>query len=329
MDSSDHQARCWERAAESGAAKIAQLQDDLAKEHGQRRAAEGKLEMAREVSQENARLQEKLHSFRKEVRQLEASRHARSDEVQVLQAQLRELEGMLSDRHEDITNLHAQLASSRSRVAELELLRGHERSEHDKLDRLEVCTQSLVKGLQLERDMMAADKGELQKESSMLRSKLVAEKQHAAVLQAQLRVAKEESKEAEDRLMRQLREVQTDRNACLEAACRADNLLSRFGDDTLLGTESGKVSSPREKARALEDLHARLSTCVKERSFVDRATTALDGVTAAGTTMLKMKGREARNGTGVTQNSSPTSTASGRFAQLFQDMHVFEHPKAL
>ena len=30
---------------------------------------------------------------------------------------------------------------------------------------------------------MAADKGELQKESRMLRSKLVAEKQHAAVLQ--------------------------------------------------------------------------------------------------------------------------------------------------
>lgn len=27
----------------------------------------------------------------------------------------RELEGMLSDRHEDITNLHAQLASSRGR----------------------------------------------------------------------------------------------------------------------------------------------------------------------------------------------------------------------
>ena len=41
------------------------------------------------MSQENGRLQEKLHSYRKEVRQLEASRHARSDEVQVLQAQLR------------------------------------------------------------------------------------------------------------------------------------------------------------------------------------------------------------------------------------------------
>ena len=38
------------------------------------------------------------------------------------------------------------------RIAELELLRGHERSDHDKLDRLEACTQSLVKGLQLERD---------------------------------------------------------------------------------------------------------------------------------------------------------------------------------
>lgn len=45
--------------------------------------------MAREVSQENVRLQEKLHSYRKEVRQLEASRHARSDELHVLQAQLR------------------------------------------------------------------------------------------------------------------------------------------------------------------------------------------------------------------------------------------------
>lgn len=33
---------------------------------------------------------------------------------------------------------------------------------------------------------MAADKGELEKESSMLRSKLVAEKQHAAVLQVML-----------------------------------------------------------------------------------------------------------------------------------------------
>lgn len=33
---------------------------------------------------------------------------------------------------------------------------------------------------------MAADKGQLQKESSMLRSKLIAEKQHAAVLQVTL-----------------------------------------------------------------------------------------------------------------------------------------------
>ena len=52
--------------------------------------------MAREVSQENARLQEKLHSYRKEVRQLEASRHARSDELHVMQAQLR------SASHQDL-----------------------------------------------------------------------------------------------------------------------------------------------------------------------------------------------------------------------------------
>lgn len=41
------------------------------------------------------------------------------------------------------------------RVAELELLRGHDRSDHDKLNRLEVCTQSLVKELQLERDQVS------------------------------------------------------------------------------------------------------------------------------------------------------------------------------
>lgn len=139
---------------------------------------------------------------------------------------------------------------------------------------------------------------------------------------------KEESRETEERLLRQLREVQTDRNTCLEAACRADNLLSRFGDAELLGTESGRASSPREKARALEDLHARLNTHVKDRNFVDRATTALDGITAAGTTMLKMKGREARGGTGAIHTASQ-ATASGRFAQLFQDNHACEHPKAL
>ena len=55
----------------------------------QRRAAEAKLEVAKEVSHENGRLQEKLHSYRKEVRQLESSRQARSQEAQVLQAQLR------------------------------------------------------------------------------------------------------------------------------------------------------------------------------------------------------------------------------------------------
>lgn len=56
-----------------------------------RKGAEAKLDVANEVSHENAQLQEKLHSYRKEVRQLEASRHARSEEAQVLQAQLRYL----------------------------------------------------------------------------------------------------------------------------------------------------------------------------------------------------------------------------------------------
>ena len=40
------------------------------------------------------------------------------------------------------------------RVAELELLRGHDRSDHDKLNKLEACTHSLAKELQLERDQV-------------------------------------------------------------------------------------------------------------------------------------------------------------------------------
>ncbi|KAL0049732.1 hypothetical protein WJX82_008757 [Trebouxia sp. C0006] len=239
LDSSDKQAKCWEHAAESGAAKIAELQDDVAREQRQQRAAEAKLEVAKEVSHENGRLQEKLHSYRTEVRQLESSCHAHSQEAQVLQAQLRELEGILSDRHEDITNLHDQLATSHSRVAELELMRGRELGDYDKLEKLEVCTENLVKRLQLDHDKMAAEKSELMREGSTLKSKLVAEKQHAAVLQAQLRVVKEESKETEG-----------------------------------------------------------------------RATTALDGIAAAGTSMLKLKGREARSGTSA-QASPAASTASG------------------
>ena len=140
-------------------------------------------------------------------------------------------------------------------------------------------------------------------------------------------MVKEESKETEERLLRQLREVQADRNACLEAACRADNLLTRFGDDKLIGAESGNTSSPREKARALEDLAARLNTCTKSKGYVSRATTALDGITAAGTTLLKLKGQEARTGT-ATQTSPTAGVPSGRFAKLFEDIHV-DHPKSL
>ncbi len=37
-------------------------------------------------------------------------------------------------------------------MAELELLRGRERTDHDKLERLEVSTENLVKNLQLDHD---------------------------------------------------------------------------------------------------------------------------------------------------------------------------------
>ena len=148
------------------------------------------------------------------------------------------------------------------------------------------------------------------------------------VFQAQLRVVKEESKETEERLLRQLKEVQVDRNTCLEAACRADKLLMRFGDDDkILATDGGRVSSPRDKARALEDLHARLAARTQERNHVDRATAAIDGVTAAGTKMLQLRGRDAH---GIsTQTASERKHSPGRFAQLFQELHPVEHPKAL
>ncbi len=40
----------------------------------------------------------------------------------------------------------------RHRVAELELAQGRERGDHNKLERLELCTGNLVKGMQLEHD---------------------------------------------------------------------------------------------------------------------------------------------------------------------------------
>ena len=71
------------------ASKHENLVPDDCPMYRQRSGAEAKLEVAAEVTRENKRLQEKLHSYRKEVRRLEASRHARSDEYEVLQAQLR------------------------------------------------------------------------------------------------------------------------------------------------------------------------------------------------------------------------------------------------
>ena len=41
-------------------------------------------------------------------------------------------------------------------MAELELMRDRGRGEHDKLERLEVCTESLVKGMQLEYDKVCS-----------------------------------------------------------------------------------------------------------------------------------------------------------------------------
>ena len=42
------------------------------------------------------------------------------------------------------------------RVAELELLREREHGEHDKLERLEACSENLVKGLQTEHDKVCS-----------------------------------------------------------------------------------------------------------------------------------------------------------------------------
>ena len=140
---------------------------------------------------------------------------------------------------------------------------------------------------------------------------------------------KEESREGEERLSRQLKEAQADRNACLEAACRADHLIARYGTDAK-GTASGssRSASPNGKIQALDAIEAKLAACVEEGSRVNRGTAALDGIAAAGTTLLKMKGQEARRTAGSAVYGSPVSPASGRFAQLFQDTRGIAHEKS-
>lgn len=143
-------------------------------------------------------------------------------------------------------------------------------------------------------------------------------------------MVKEESREAEERLTRQLKEAQTDRNACLEAACRADHLISRFGSDNTgpKGTAYSRSSSPNGRIRAMNTLEAKLAASEEQGSRVNRATAALDGIAAAGTTMLKMKGQEARRSAGSPVHGSSVSPTSGRFAQLFQDNHGIGHEKS-
>lgn len=149
-------------------------------------------------------------------------------------------------------------------------------------------------------------------------------------MQAQLRVVKEESREAEGRLTGQLKQAQADRNACLEAACLADHLIARFGSDSTAakGTASTRSTSPNGRIRAMDTLEAKLAASEEQGSKVNRGTAALDGIAAAGTTLLKMKGQEARRSAGPPAHGSPTSPLSGRFAQLFQDSHRIGHEKS-
>lgn len=149
-------------------------------------------------------------------------------------------------------------------------------------------------------------------------------------MQAQLRVVKEESRETEERLTRQLKEAQADRNACLEAACRADHLIARFGSDTThpRGKASSRSASPSGRIRAMDMLEAKVAASEEQDSRVNRGTAALDGIAAAGTTLLKMKGQEARRSAGTQSQGSPVSPSAGRFAQLFQDSHRIGHEKS-
>lgn len=149
-------------------------------------------------------------------------------------------------------------------------------------------------------------------------------------MQAQLRVVKEESRETEDRLTKQLKQAQADRNACLEAACRADHLIARFGSDSNAhkGTASSRSTSPNARIRAMDTLEAKLAASEEQGSRINRGTAALDGIAAAGTTLLKMKGQEARRSARGSAQGSPVSPSSGRFAQLFQHSQGIGHEKS-
>ena len=88
-------------------------------------------------------------------------------------------------------------------------------------------------------------------------------------------------------LREQLQLAQNERDACLEAATRADNLLSRLGGQTR--AEAG-LAAPPDKHRTVRERLAQEELGTKRAHRLAASNAALDGAAAAGTALLKLRG---------------------------------------
>ena len=109
----------------------------------------------------------------------------------------------------------------------------------------------------------------------------------AAPPQAQLEHTEQRSSSVERTLREQLQLAQNERDACLEAATRADNLLSRLGGQTR--AEAG-VTAPPDKHRTVRERVAQEELGAKRAHRLAASNAALDGAAAAGTALLKLRG---------------------------------------
>lgn len=76
--------------------------------------------------------------------------------------------------------------------------------------------------------------------AALARQQLLVERQRVEALAAQLELAQAQGRDNEQLLLGQLRAAQDERNACLAAATRADQLLVRLGQHAMLTRGTGR-----------------------------------------------------------------------------------------
>ncbi|PSC69234.1 hypothetical protein C2E20_7279 [Micractinium conductrix] len=222
------EARRWQAETERQAEEIGELRVLAERERRRQRELEGALgTTAGELGgarEDAAALVGQLQLAEGAVATAEGEASALRGQLAAVQEQLERAAGECERLREEAVNTNARLSAT-------DLVRREAERERDSL---ELQVQRLRAALAEERAQASTAAEEAAGQVATAREQAAVERQRAEMLQGQLQLAESQARETERVLTEQLCVVQEERNACLQAAARADALLVRLGQHALV-----------------------------------------------------------------------------------------------